>query len=56
MTLVDSLAGDLGQVKNASVKTKIVGFMLQANEEYGARLAKAVGVSLNDARATVAAR
>ena len=51
--LVQNLAGDLGQVKNATVKTRIVGFMLQADEEYGARLAEAVGVSPDAARLAV---
>ena len=51
--LVQNLAGDLEQVKNATVKTRIVGFMLQADEEYGARLAAAVGVSPDAARLAV---
>ncbi len=51
--LVQNLAGDLGQVKNATVRTRIVGFMLQADEEYGARLAQAVGVSPDAARLAV---
>jgi len=51
--LVQNLAGDLGQVKNAAVKTRIVGFMLQADEEYGGRLAEAVGVSADAARLAV---
>jgi len=40
-------------VKNAAVKTRIVGFMLQADEEYGGRLAEAVGVSADAARLAV---
>ena len=54
--LVSAFAGDLGQVKNAQVKNKIVGHVLRANEEYGTRLAKAVGVKVEDARAAVPAK
>ena len=54
--LVQNLADDLGQVKNAAVKATIVGYMLQADAEYGARIAQAVGVKLDAARATLAAR
>ena len=51
-----NLAGDLGQVKNAEAKARIVGFVLQADEEYGTRLAKAVGVNPGAARASLAVR
>jgi catalase len=48
--LVQNLAGDLGQVKNTQVKARLVGFMLQADEEYGTRLGQAVGISPDAAR------
>src|SRR6202011_387354 len=48
--LVQNLAADLGQVKNAAVRARIVGFMLHADEEYGSKLAEAVGVSPEAAR------
>ena len=54
--LVQNLADDLGQVKNAAVKATIVGFMLQADAEYGSKIAQAVGVQLDAARATLAER
>ena len=53
--LVENLAADLGQVKDARIKAKIVGFMLRADGEYGERVAKAVGVPVQDARATTVA-
>ncbi|ADO72528.1 catalase [Stigmatella aurantiaca] len=52
--LVKNLAGDLNQVSNPVVKARMVGFFFSANPEYGTRLAKAVGVSLDDAKATIA--
>ncbi|WP_275424910.1 catalase [Archangium violaceum] len=48
--LVKNFAADLGQVKSAEVKTRIVGFLLQADPEYGAQVARAVGVKLEKAR------
>ncbi|WP_225409731.1 catalase [Stigmatella hybrida] len=52
--LVKNLAGDLNQVSNPVVKARMVGFFFSANPEYGTRLAKAVGVPLDDAKATIA--
>jgi catalase len=52
--LVKNLAGDLGQVRDAKVKARMVGYFYSANAEYGTRLAKAVGVKLEDAQAAVA--
>jgi catalase len=52
--LVKNLAADLGQVRDRRVKARIVGFMLKANEEYGTRLAKTIGVSPDDAKAALA--
>jgi catalase len=52
--LVKNLAADLGQVKNATVKARMVGFFHAANADYGTRLAKAVGVKLDDAKAAIA--
>ncbi|XXF80831.1 catalase [Myxococcaceae bacterium GXIMD 01537] len=52
--LVKNLAGDLGQVRDATVKARMVGHFLNANTEYGTKLAKAVGVKVEDAKAAVA--
>jgi catalase len=52
--LVKNLAADLGQVRDARVKARMVGHFYSAHPEYGARLAKAVGVKVDDAKAAVA--
>ncbi|WP_324290025.1 catalase [Pyxidicoccus sp. MSG2] len=52
--LVKNIAADLGQVKDARVKARIVGHFLMANADYGTRLAKLVGVKVDDAKAAVA--
>jgi catalase len=52
--LVKNLAADLGQVRDARVKARMVGFFYTANVEYGTRLAKAVGVKVDDAKAALA--
>jgi catalase len=52
--LINNLAGDLRQVKDAGVKARMVGHFIQADAEYGERLAKAVGVKPEAARATIA--
>ncbi|WP_326491800.1 catalase [Myxococcus stipitatus] len=52
--LVKNLAADLGQVRDAKVKARMVGHFFMANAEYGTRLAKAVGVKVDDAKAAVA--
>ncbi|AMV28372.1 Catalase precursor [Gemmata sp. SH-PL17] len=46
--LIKNLAGDLGQVKNADVKKKMVAHFYAADADYGTRLAKAVGVDASD--------
>ncbi|MEK7723046.1 MAG: catalase [Acidobacteriota bacterium] len=46
--LIKNLAGDLNQVKNKMIKAKIVGHFYMANQEYGMRLAQAVGVTRED--------
>src|ERR1700730_461571 len=51
--LVQNLGGALRPGEKAGVKTRIVGFMLQADEEYGARRAEAVGGSPDAARLAV---
>ncbi|MGL5094234.1 MAG: catalase, partial [Planctomycetia bacterium] len=43
--LIANLAGDLGKVVDPVVKTRLVSFFWQADEEYGKRLAEAVGVT-----------
>ncbi|WP_324291375.1 catalase [Corallococcus sp. bb12-1] len=52
--LVKNLAGDLGLVRDAKVKARMVGFFYTANADYGTRLAKAVNVKLDDAKAAIA--
>ncbi|WP_422724021.1 catalase [Hyalangium rubrum] len=52
--LVKNLAADLGQVRDARVKARMVGFFYSANAEYGTRLAKAVGIKVDDAKAAIA--
>ncbi|NTX64267.1 catalase [Myxococcus sp. CA051A] len=52
--LVKNLAADLGQVRDARVKARMVGHFYVANAEYGTKLANAVGVKVDDARAAVA--
>ena len=42
-------------MKDPRIKAKIVGFLLRADGEYGERVAKAVGVSIADARSTTVA-
>lgn len=42
--LVNNFSGDLGQVKNAVVKERIVAHLRQADKEYGDRVAGLVGV------------
>lgn len=45
--LISNLAGDLGQVKDAGIRTKITAFFYKADPEYGSRVAKAVKVDVN---------
>lgn len=45
--LISNLAGDLGQVKNKAVQLKMISHFYRANAEYGTRLAKALGVSID---------
>lgn len=52
--LVANFAADLGAVRNAAVKACIVGFALRADAEYGAKLASAVGVALEEVRSALA--
>ncbi|OJT17349.1 catalase [Archangium sp. Cb G35] len=52
--LVKNLAADLGQVRDARVKARMVGFFYSANAEYGTKLAKAVGIKVDDAKAAIA--
>jgi catalase len=49
--LAANLAGDLKQVRNVETQRKIVGFLTQADAEYGARVAAAIGLGRSpDAR------
>lgn len=51
--LISNLAGDLGKVRNGKIKATMVSYFFQADEDYGTRLAQAVGVSLDDVKAAV---
>jgi len=53
--LIKNLAGDLGKVKNSAVKMQMVSYCYRANEDYGTRLAEAVGVKVADVKALIAA-
>ena len=44
--LIENLAGDLGQVRDMEIKTKMLAFFYKADKDYGSRLAKAVNVDL----------
>ncbi|QDE69371.1 catalase [Myxococcus xanthus] len=52
--LIKNLAADLNQVRDAKVKARMVGHFFMANPDYGTRLAKAVNVKVDDAKAAVA--
>ncbi len=49
--LISNLAGDLGAVKNREVKLKMIAHFYRADKDYGARLAKALGVGIDDVTA-----
>jgi catalase len=53
--LIKNLAGDLGKVKNAEVKTRMLSHFLKADTDYGTRLAKAVGVDVSAVDALIKA-
>ena len=44
--LIKNLAGDLGQVRSEAIKEIMVSDFYKADKNYGARLAKAVGVDI----------
>lgn len=48
--LIKNLAGDLGQVKDKNVQMKMISHFYRANADYGTRLAKALGVSLDEVK------
>ena len=49
--LVANIAADLGQVTSMATKAKIISFFYKANAEYGARVAKELGVAMADVQA-----
>ncbi|MFO0880079.1 MAG: catalase [Gemmataceae bacterium] len=51
--LIRNLAGDLGKVRNSTVKTRMVSHFYQADVDYGTRLAEAVGVDLTEVKRLV---
>jgi catalase len=52
--LIKNLAGDLGKVKNDAVKVRMVSHFYQADADYGTRLAKEVGVNVEDVKKLIA--
>ncbi|MFQ3648860.1 MAG: catalase [Gemmataceae bacterium] len=52
--LIKNLSDALGQVKNQTVKLRMLSFFYQADKEYGSRLAEAVGVKLADVQKLLA--
>lgn len=48
--LIRNLAGDLVQVRNATVKLRMASHFDRADAEYGTRLAEALGVDVNEVR------
>ena len=46
--LIKNLAADLGQVKSAEIKRRMVSHFYQADKDYGTRLAHAVGVDVKE--------
>jgi catalase len=49
--LIKNLAADIGQVKNAEIKQTMVSHFYQADQDYGTRLANAVGVDVKQLHA-----
>ena len=54
--LIKNLAGDLGKVKDKQVQLQMISYFYRANAEYGARLAQALGVSLDAVKGLATAR
>jgi catalase len=48
--LITNLAADLAQVRNKSIQITMVSYFYRANADYGTRLAKAVGVELDQVK------
>ncbi len=46
--LIKNLAGDLSAVRDKQTQLRMVSYFYKANQEYGTRLAKALGISLDD--------
>lgn len=46
--LIQNLAGDLGNVKDNQIKLQMVSHFYRANTDYGTRLAKALGLSVDE--------
>lgn len=51
--LIKNLAGDLGQVRNVTVRNRMLSHFYQADPEYGAALAKALNVDLAEVTAMI---
>jgi catalase len=48
--LIGNLAGDLSQVRNKAIRITMVSFFYRANADYGTRLAKALGLELEQVK------
>ena len=52
-SLIRNFSGDLGKVKDKNIQLRILSFAYQADVDYGTRLAKAVGQSIEDVQAII---
>ena len=52
--LIANMSGDLGQVKDKRIVYKMVSFFFQADADYGARLARALNLKLDDVKSSMA--
>lgn len=52
--LIANMSGDLGQVKDKRIIYKMVSHFYQADTDYGIRLAKALGLKLDDVKSSIA--
>ena len=52
--LIANLSGDLGQVKDKKIMYKMISYFYQADADYGNRLAKALGLKLDDVKSSMA--
>jgi len=51
--LIKNMTSDMSKVKDAAVTVRMISHFMQADEDYGTRLAKSMKVSLDDVKAAV---